>query len=187
MRARATFSIALLIAASLAGVACDERATRDVEASRSTETTVRLTELRPGPAGREQRYGGPLERDAVAVAEGKRLYGWYNCSGCHFQGGGGIGPPLMDDEWIYGSDPENVYRAIVEGRPNGMPSYGGRIPEEHAWQIVAYVRSLSDLPERASQSSRSDAGPEEREEVETGAGPRDARPVRPEDRPETAP
>ena len=32
---------------------------------------------------------------------------------------------------------------IVEGRPNGMPSFGGRIPDEQVWQLVAYVRSMS--------------------------------------------
>ena len=41
-------------------------------------------------------------------------------------GGGGIGPPLMDDRWIYGSAPENIYASIVQGRPNGMPAWGGR-------------------------------------------------------------
>ncbi|MFN7140138.1 MAG: c-type cytochrome, partial [Limisphaerales bacterium] len=62
---------------------------------------------------------------------------------CHFNGGGGIGPPLMDDQWIYGSDPANVFASIVEGRPNGMPAYRDRIPDADVWKIVAYVRSLS--------------------------------------------
>jgi cytochrome c oxidase cbb3-type subunit 3 len=83
------------------------------------------------------------EKNAWAVAEGKRLYGWYNCVGCHAQGGGAIGPPLMDDEWIYGSDPANIFATIVEGRPNGMPSFRGRIPDNQVWELVAYVRALS--------------------------------------------
>src|SRR5207245_319214 len=37
-------------------------------------------------------YGG----NAYAVSEGKRLFAAYNCSGCHANGGGGMGPPLMD-------------------------------------------------------------------------------------------
>jgi cytochrome c oxidase cbb3-type subunit III len=71
--------------------------------------------------------------------------------GCHFHGGGGIGPPLMDQTWIYGSEPQNVYDTIVEGRPNGMPSFRGKIPEMQLWQIVAYVRSMSgQLPKDVS-------------------------------------
>jgi len=86
---------------------------------------------------------GPFEDNAYGVSEGKRLYTQYNCAGCHFNGGGGIGPPLMDDVWIYGSEPVNIYSTIVEGRPNGMPSFRNKIPDEQVWQIASYVRSLS--------------------------------------------
>src|SRR4051812_47750251 len=34
------------------------------------------------------------------VSEGKRLYKWFNCNTCHVNGGGAIGPALMDDKWI---------------------------------------------------------------------------------------
>ena len=80
--------------------------------------------------------------NAFAVNEGKRLYRWYNCSGCHANGGGGMGPALMDSEWRYGSDPESLFRTIVQGRPNGMPSFGGHIPDDQVWKIVAYVRAM---------------------------------------------
>ena len=36
------------------------------------------------------------EENAFAVNQGKRLFRWYNCNGCHGQGGGGMGPALMD-------------------------------------------------------------------------------------------
>jgi cytochrome c oxidase cbb3-type subunit 3 len=97
------------------------------------------------------------EKNAHALANGKRLFGWYNCSGCHANGGGGSGPALMDDVWIYGSDPVTIYQTIVEGRPNGMPSFGGRIPEDEIWQLVAYVRSLSGLASTGAAPNRSDA------------------------------
>ena len=54
-----------------------------------------------------------------------------------------IGPPLMDDSGSTAATPDQIYATIVEGRPNGMPSFGGRIPEQQVWQLVAYVRSLS--------------------------------------------
>jgi cytochrome c oxidase cbb3-type subunit III len=95
--------------------------------------------------------------NAYAVAEGKRLYRWYNCSGCHFNGGGGIGPALMDSEWRYGSDPASLFASIVQGRPNGMPSFGGHIPDDQVWKIVAYVRSMGGAVRTDVAPSRSDA------------------------------
>jgi cytochrome c oxidase cbb3-type subunit III len=79
----------------------------------------------------------------AAIQEGKRLFGWFNCSGCHgAQGGGGWGPSLRDGQWIYGNDPVSIYDSIWQGRPQGMPTWGGRIPDEQIWNIVAYIRSL---------------------------------------------
>jgi cytochrome c oxidase cbb3-type subunit 3 len=49
----------------------------------------------------------------------------------------------MDNQWIYGGEPANIFSTIMEGRPNGMPAWRGRIPENQGWQIVAYVRSMS--------------------------------------------
>ena len=84
------------------------------------------------------------------------LYNQFNCSGCHFQGGGGIGPPLMDAQWIYGSEPENIYETIVEGRPNGMPSFKGRLGNDQVWQLAAYVRSMSGLLAKDVATGRND-------------------------------
>lgn len=81
-----------------------------------------------------------------AVAEGKRLFTQFNCSGCHSNGGGGMAPALMDNEWIYGDRLEQIHQTLVEGRPNGMPAWGGKIPDPQLWALAAYVRSMS-LPE----------------------------------------
>jgi cytochrome c oxidase cbb3-type subunit 3 len=59
----------------------------------------------------------------------------------------------MDDKWIYGSDPDQIVATITEGRPNGMPSFGGKIPGDQVWQIAAYVRSMSgQVPSDAAPS-----------------------------------
>jgi cytochrome c oxidase cbb3-type subunit 3 len=84
--------------------------------------------------------------NADAVNNGKHLFQLYNCSGCHSNGGGGMGPSLMDDEWIYGSRLEQIHQTLVEGRPNGMPAWGDKVPDDQLWQLAAYVRSLS-LPQ----------------------------------------
>jgi cytochrome c oxidase cbb3-type subunit 3 len=84
--------------------------------------------------------------NAEAVNTGKRLFAQYNCSGCHSNGGGGMGPDLMDDAWIYGGRLEQIHQTLVDGRPNGMPAWGGKVPDQQLWQLAAYVRSLS-LPQ----------------------------------------
>jgi cytochrome c oxidase cbb3-type subunit III len=127
----------------------------------SPRTAVPQVELQPGlvhvarvpsPAGPARRYA----ENAYAVSQGKTLYNQYNCSGCHAQGGGGMGPPLMDAEWIYGSSPENIFETIAVGRPNGMPAFGGKIVEDQMWQIAAYVRSMSGLLRKDVAPGRND-------------------------------
>jgi len=78
-----------------------------------------------------------------AVVDGKRLFQQFNCSGCHSNGGGGMGPDLMDGTWIYGSRLEQIHQTLVEGRPNGMPSWADKIPDPQLWELAAYVRSMS--------------------------------------------
>ena len=85
----------------------------------------------------------PYAGNAWGVAEGKRLFTFYNCVGCHANGGGGMGPPLMDERWVYGSDDASVFETITRGRPNGMPAFGARVPESQVWMLAAYVQSMS--------------------------------------------
>jgi len=67
-----------------------------------------------------------------------------------------MGPALMDEQWTYGSKPQDIYRTIVEGRPNGMPAFGARISEAEIWKLVAYVRSMSGLAPSDAAPSRDD-------------------------------
>jgi cytochrome c oxidase cbb3-type subunit 3 len=97
------------------------------------------------------------EQNAYEVSQGKRLFSWYDCNGCHATGGGGnIGPPLSDPGWRYGSDFDAVMASIRDGRPNGMPGFGGRIPDSQIRQIAAYVRSLSGQLHSDVAPSRAD-------------------------------
>jgi cytochrome c oxidase cbb3-type subunit III len=117
---------------------------------------VRQVSIQPGGPVPLDSAAGPYEGNAYAVSQGKTLYNQWNCSGCHFQGGGGMGPPLMDADWIYGSRPENVYESIYEGRPNGMPAFGRKIVTDQLWQLVAYVRSMSGLLAKDVAPGRTD-------------------------------
>jgi len=137
---------------------------------------VALNDIHPGgpmPPPMASKYEG----SAYAVGEGKRLFAAYNCSGCHQHGGGGIGPALMDAEWIYGSRPEQIYSDIVQGRPNGMPSFAGKIPDYQVWELVAYVRSLSgQLPSDVAPARSDEMAVKKAEQAEPKEHPADENP-----------
>jgi cytochrome c oxidase cbb3-type subunit 3 len=157
MRGATVFAIA--VASALTLVACS-REERDLRPSPSASQVVNETQVSGLNPGANPLPGPPTpdmyEESAYAVSEGKRLFSQYNCSGCHANGGGGIGPPIMDNNWIYGSEPQNIFTTIVQGRPNGMPSFRNRVPEYQVWEIVAYVRSMSGLLPKDVAPSRSD-------------------------------
>lgn len=110
---------------------------------------VVTSELRAGttrPLPASERTENPYVDDEHALAAGRELYATMNCAGCHGpQGGGSIGPPLADADWIYGGEPENIVQAVLQGRPNGMPAFGGRLPASEAWKIAAYVKHLEKV------------------------------------------
>lgn len=98
-----------------------------------------------------------FDNNAPAISQGQFLYTQMNCVGCHSHGGGGMGPPLMDDEWRYGGRIDQIAASIAEGRPNGMPAWRGKLTNDQIWQLAAYVRSLSGQPSKDAVSSRSES------------------------------
>ncbi|WP_425265642.1 c-type cytochrome [Terrihabitans rhizophilus] len=143
---------------------------------------VVLSPLSPGqaaPVAANSGQGQAYESNAYHVSQGKRLFTWFNCVGCHGNGGGGSGPALMDDAWIYGNTIENIAATIREGRPNGMPSFRGKVPEEQIWQLSAYVRALGGLTSKDVPPGRNDdmqSAPGENRMVKDPFGPADAPP-----------
>jgi cytochrome c oxidase cbb3-type subunit III len=116
-----------------------------MEAPPSGNVTVPYVQTTDFQAGRDVPYTRIANPFAGATAEGRLFYEAFNCSGCHgSQGGGGIGPPFLVARFIYGSEPANIFQSIVQGRPQGMPAYGGKAPDEVIWKIVAYVESLAE-------------------------------------------
>jgi cytochrome c oxidase cbb3-type subunit III len=157
MRVTSLLATALAGAMTLAGCSREERELRPSPSASQVVNEAQVSGLNPG--------ANPLstpptpsiyEESAYSVSEGKTLFNQYNCSGCHANGGGGIGPALMDNYWVYGSEPQNIFTTIVQGRPNGMPSFRNRIPEYQVWELVAYVRSMSGLLPKDVAPTRSD-------------------------------
>jgi cytochrome c oxidase cbb3-type subunit 3 len=145
---RIELRVAFALALALAAAGCD-REKRDY-AHKGPPTSpsadaVRVGELQPGvpQAAPPSRKGKQFEGNAWHVSQGQKLYKAFNCNGCHAAGGGGIGPALMDAEWRYGGSIEQIHATIAQGRPNGMPSFRGKVPDDQIWQVAAYVRTLS--------------------------------------------
>jgi len=135
----------------------EERPLHQPPNSANTIATLQLTPLQPGRSDPPPTQNNPDENIAYAMAQGKQLFNWYNCNGCHANGGGDKGPALMDDIWIYGAEPGNIFASIVQGRPNGMPSFRGRIPDYQVWQLVAFIRSMNGLVPKDAAPSRNDS------------------------------
>ncbi len=110
---------------------------------------VPVTGIYPGgsPAGLSPNMQNPLANDPDAVQRGMKDFDAFNCSGCHAaNAGGGMGPSLSNDIWIYRSSPANIYLDIVQGRSAGMPAFGAMLPDRTVWELVAYIQRISEKP-----------------------------------------
>ncbi|HWC63381.1 MAG TPA: cytochrome c, partial [Rhizomicrobium sp.] len=108
---------------------------------------VPVTGVYPGgtPTGLNPNMQNPLANDPDTVARGEKDFDAFNCSGCHMaRGGGGMGPALSNNIWIYRDSPANIYLDIAQGRSAGMPAFGAMLPDRTIWELVAYVQSISE-------------------------------------------
>jgi cytochrome c oxidase cbb3-type subunit 3 len=157
MPSRAFLVVGLALAV-LAGCQREERNTRPEPALGESDQAIPVTALEPG-GDRPQlsdTKAAEFEANAYHMSEGKRLFSWFNCNGCHSNGGGGMGPPLMDEKWIYGGSIESIHASIRDGRPNGMPSFRQMIPDDQIWELAAYVKSMGGNASSAAAPGRND-------------------------------
>ncbi len=85
----------------------------------------------------------PYAGDAQAAKFGAALFVSYNCMDCHgADGSGAMGPSLADGRWHFGGTPGEIFESIYQGRPEGMPAWGGKISDADIWRLVSYLRTL---------------------------------------------
>jgi mono/diheme cytochrome c family protein len=68
------------------------------------------------------------------VADGAQLFSRQRCAECHSDAG-----------IILGAGNGNIdviATAIRDGRPDGMPAYGGKLTDAQIWQLAAFVKAL---------------------------------------------
>jgi cytochrome c oxidase cbb3-type subunit 3 len=108
---------------------------------------VPISHLSPGAVLNRPIIKNPVQGDPHAPERGMRYFINFNCVGCHADnGGGGMGPALSNNTFIYGAQPENIYLSIFQGRPNGMPAWGAVLPDSVIWDLVTYIGKISNEP-----------------------------------------
>ena len=121
---------------------------RHVAALGSAPASALYVGFPPGSAVRPPALANPYAGNRTVLADGRRLFNWYNCSGCHGDhGGGGMGPSLRDSLWYYGGDAASLYGSITQGRDKGMPAWGSKVPPDQVWRIVTYIQSMRTADE----------------------------------------
>jgi cytochrome c oxidase cbb3-type subunit 3 len=128
---------------ALTTIACSDPPAGDTAIAGSMPPMFTAVGPVPGPASTPARRQNPYHDVRGAMAEGRVLFVRYNCSGCHGgRAGGGMGPSLRDQVWRYGNSDAQIFSTIAEGRDQGMPAWGTKVPEDQIWKLVAYVQSL---------------------------------------------
>lgn len=83
----------------------------------------------------------PYAGSEQAAEEGEEMYENF-CAACH---GNHLKDPTVGADLKaalkYGDSPADLFQSVNEGRPNGMPSFGGQLGEDRIWKIVTYVAS----------------------------------------------
>jgi cytochrome c oxidase cbb3-type subunit 3 len=103
-----------------------------------------VTHIFPGAVPVAPEVKSPVGDDAKAIQRGMEYFTSMNCVGCHAaNGGGGMGPALSNNIFIYGDSPANIYLTIYQGRPRGMPAWGAMLPDNVIWDLVAYIQNIS--------------------------------------------
>ena len=130
-----TMPIVVLIAAAPCGPS-------DTDSAAAASAQVSDRVFAGGAAPAEESLENPFKDDVKSVAEGEQLFGSMNCAECHGGGAlGFVGPSLVDGRWRYGGADGSVFRSSHSGRPQGMPAFGGILPENAIWKIVTYLRA----------------------------------------------
>lgn len=153
---------AAVAAAAVAAVLADPGWGQDRDAGAESRLLQEpLTTLVPGPKMLDPEIENPVAGDPGAAERGMKHFQNFNCAGCHAaNGGGGMGPALSNSKFIYGSKPADIYLTIYQGRPMGMPAWGGVLPDKVIWELVTYIQSISKEPKAPWGVTTSHTDPE---------------------------
>ena len=149
-----------LVIGALAASGCRERTEIPATASSgaASENAIVISKhadriFAGGIAPPSERVSNSAAEDAKAADAGAALFTSMNCDGCHGGGAvGAVGPSLTDGRWRYGGADADIFRSIAEGRPKGMPAFGGVLQPAMIWRLVAYIKSLPPPKDVSTES-----------------------------------
>ena len=102
------------------------------------------------PAG--QALTNPVEPTRESIAAGRTRY-VYACRQCHGNRGqgdgdmshaGGVPSDFTDNVWQHGETDGEIFLVIKDGVSADMQPYQNQIPEADIWNLVNYLKSLSN-------------------------------------------
>lgn len=81
--------------------------------------------------------------DASGIEEGKTLF-VKNCAACHAaDGGGSVGPNLVDDYWLHGGSLPDVFKSIKYGwQDKGMKSWKDDFSPRQIASLASFIKTL---------------------------------------------
>lgn len=85
-----------------------------------------------------------LMTETADLEQGATIY-QNNCMACHGpDGGGGIGPNVVDDHWILGGGIKNIFHTVSEGgrAGKGMIAWKSNLKPTEIQQVSSYIVSL---------------------------------------------
>ncbi|MEE2777573.1 MAG: c-type cytochrome [Acidobacteriota bacterium] len=114
------------------------------------EAPTAATEREPvvaaeAPAPAETTPASAYLADEAALKRASQLFRAVCTGYCHTtEGAGREAPDLFDCESMHGGSDQEVFTVITGGLPNTqMQAFGGKLPDEDLWRIVAYLRANS--------------------------------------------
>ena len=93
----------------------------------------------------------PIEPTRASLVAGRQRY-VFLCRQCHGNRGagdgdmshaGGIPSDFTDDVWTHGASDGEIFTVIKEGVTADMQGYGNQLRDEDIWNLVNYIKSLS--------------------------------------------
>jgi len=122
-------------------------ATSDTAALEQEMDRIEATKLAASATQLDDAKLWEMSRNTIFVDAGKATYET-TCASCHQADlSGGIGPNLLDEEWIHGGTPTEVFGVVDKGvLAKGMPAWGPVIGAKKTSEVVAYIMSKHSAP-----------------------------------------
>lgn len=90
----------------------------------------------------EERRRAATASGGVGALDGRQLFASH-CAACHGENAkGGVGPDLTTAAYRYGKTRDEVAKSIGEGRPGGMPGFGGQLSRGEIEALADYLLSI---------------------------------------------